>query len=265
MDQNFSYNYQQIPMPQNHNPYSDSTGSMMVSPNERPNVDKFMYEFNKNNREEFNDYWFQRNDDDLIEGMKRVILSCQRDKYFVLKVLNFETIKDYNEINRTLYEYYSSKTKNGKRIDNNYEYINLRDSDIMLLKVTYYVKLNIPENKIRVDSKTGELEKSEGTVDVLIALPRYVDKYYFRILGNYYNPIFQIVDGSTYNNSTSNSKTQTITLKTQFMPIKVYKEYYDLVDICDKQAHKCVLFASYVSTKNKLNCISFLSKYIACK
>lgn len=257
MDQNFSYNYQQIPMPQNHNPYSDSTGSMMVSPSERPNVDKFMYEFNKNNREEFNDYWFQRNDDDLIEGMKRVILSCQRDKYFVLKVLNFETIKDYNEINRTLYEYYSSKTKNGKRIDNNYEYINLRDSDIMLLKVTYYVKLNIPENKIRVDSKTGELEKSEGTVDVLIALPRYVDKYYFRILGNYYNPIFQIVDGSTYNNSTSNSKTQTITLKTQFMPIKVYKEYYDLVDICDKQAHKCVLFASYVFTK-KTDTIKFI-------
>ena len=257
MDQNFSYNYQQIPMPQNHNPYSDSTGSMMVSPNERPNVDKFMYEFNKNNREEFNDYWFQRNDDDLIEGMKHVILSCQRDKYFVLKVLNFETIKDYNEINRTLYEYYSSKTKNGKRIDNNYEYINLRDSDIMLLKVTYYVKLNVPENKIRVDSKTGELERSEGTVDVLIALPRYVDKYYFRILGNYYNPIFQIVDGSTYNNSTSNSKTQTITLKTQFMPIKVYKEYYELVDICDKEAHRCVLFASYVFTK-KTDTIKFI-------
>ncbi len=257
MDQNFSYNYQQIPMPQNQNPYSDSTGNMMVAPNEKPSVDKFMYEFNKNNREEFNDYWFQRNDDDLIEGMKQVILSCQRDKYFVLKVLNFETIKDYNEINRTLYEYYSSKTKNGKRIDNNYEYINLRDSDIMLLKVTYYIKLNIPENKIRIDSKTGELERSEGTVDVLIALPRYVDKYYFRILGNYYNPIFQIVDGSTYNNSTSNSKTQTITLKTQFMPIKVYKEYYDLVDICDKQSHRCVLFASYVFTK-KTDTIKFI-------
>lgn len=257
MDQNFSYNYQQIPMPQNHNPYSDSTGSMMVAPTERPSVDKFMYEFNKNNREQFNDYWFQRNDDDLIEGMKHVILSCQRDKYFILKVLNFETIKDYNEINRTLYEYYSSKTKNGKRIDNNYEYINLRDSDIMLLKVTYYIKLNVPENKIRIDSKTGELERSEGTVDVLIALPRYVDKYYFRILGNYYNPIFQIVDGSTYNNSTSNSKTQTITLKTQFMPIKVYKEYYDLVDICDKQAHRCVLFASYVFTK-KTDTIKFI-------
>ena len=257
MNQNFSYNYEQIPTPENRNPYSGNIGKMMVSPNNKPSVDEFMYKFNKDNREQFNDYWFQRNDEDLIEGMKQVILSCQRDKYFVLKVLNFETIKDYNEINRTLYEYYSSKTKNGKKIDNNYEYINLRDSDIMLLKVIYYVKLNVPDNKIRVDNKTGELEKSEGIVNVLIALPRYVDKYYFRILGNYYNPIFQIVDGSTYNNSTSNSKTQSITLKTQFMPIKVYKEYYDLVDMCDKESHRCVLFASYVFTK-KTDTIKFI-------
>ena len=257
MNQNFSYNYEQIPTPENINPYSGNIGKMMVSPNNKPSVDEFMYKFNKDNREQFNDYWFQRNDEDLIEGMKQVILSCQRDKYFVLKVLNFETIKDYNEINRTLYEYYSSKTKNGKKIDNNYEYINLRDSDIMLLKIIYYVKLNVPDNKIRVDNKTGELEKSEGIVNVLIALPRYVDKYYFRILGNYYNPIFQIVDGSTYNNSTSNSKTQSITLKTQFMPIKVYKEYYDLVDMCDKESHRCVLFASYVFTK-KTDTIKFI-------
>lgn len=252
------YNYQQIPTPQDVDPYSGNIGSMMALPSKKPNIDQFMREYNDKNRENFNDYWFQRNDDDLIEGMKQVILSCQRDKYFVLKVLNFETIKDYNEINRVLYEYYSSKTKNGKRIDNNYEYINLRDSDIMLLKVTYYIKLNVPENKIRVDPKTGELEKSEGVITTLIALPRYVDKYYFRILGNYYNPIFQIVDGSTYNNSTSNSKTQTITLKTQFMPIKVYKEYYDdLVDLADKQSHRCVLFASYVFTK-KTDTIKFI-------
>ena len=257
----FSFDYQQIPVPENRDPYSGSIGSMMVSPSDKPSIDKFMYQFNKENRTPFNDYWFQRNDEDLIEGMKQVILSCQRDKYFVLKVLNFETIKDYNEINRALYEYYSAKTKNGKKIDNNYEYINLRDSDIMLLKVIYYVKLNVPENKIRIDSKTGELEKSEGIVNVLIALPRYVDKYYFRILGNYYNPIFQIVDGSTYNNSTSNSKTQSITLKTQFMPIKVYKEYYDLVDICDKESHRCVLFASYVFTKKTDTMKFILGRY----
>ena len=50
----------------------------------------------------------------------------------------------------------------------------------MLLKVKYYIKLNIPDNKIRVDTKTGEVDRTEGEVEVLIALPRYVNKYYFK-------------------------------------------------------------------------------------
>jgi hypothetical protein len=227
------------------------------SPTEVPNIDKFMREFNDKNRENFNDYWFQRNDDDLIEGMKKIILSCQRDKYFVLKVLDFEVIKNYRDINKTLDDYYAGKSKNNKRSDMGPDMINLRDSDIMLLKVNYYIKLNIPENKIRLDTKSGKPEQTEGVITVLVELPRYVDKYYFRILGNYYSPTSQIVDGSTYNNSTSNSKSLTITLKTQFMPIKVYKEYYELVDIVDKSAKRCVLFASYVFTK-KTDAIKFI-------
>ena len=250
--------YGQIPMPQNVDPYHQyGMDMMMAAPNERPDINKFMHDFNDRNREHFNHYWFERNDDDLIEGMKQVILSCERDKYFVLKVIGFEVIKDYEEINKTLYDYYNSKTKNGKKVSNDFEYINLRDSDIMLLKVRYYIKLHVPDNKIRVDPKTGEMERTEGEVEVLIALPRYVNKYYFRIMGNYYNPIFQIVDGSTYNNSTSNSKTQSVTLKTQFMPIKVYKEYYELIDIVEKAPKRCVLFTSYVFAK-KTDAIKFI-------
>lgn len=250
--------YGQLSMPREVNPYhQQGMDSMMVAPTEKPNIYKFMHDFNDRNREHFNHYWFERNDDDLIEGMKQVILSCERDKYFVLKVIGFEVIKDYEEINKILYDYYDSRTKNGKKVDNDFEYINLRDSDIMLLKVRYYIKLNVPDNKIRVDPKTGEMERTEGEVEVLIALPRYVNKYYFRIMGNYYNPIFQIVDGSTYNNSTSNSKTMSVTLKTQFMPIKVYKEYYDLLDIVDKTPKKCVLFTSYVFAK-KTDAIKFI-------
>ena len=250
--------YGQIPMPQNVDPYHQyGMDMMMMAPTERPDINKFMHDFNDRNREHFNHYWFERNDDDLIEGMKQVILSCERDKYFVLKVIGFEVIKDYEEINKTLYDYYNSKTKNGKKVSNDFEYINLRDSDIMLLKVRYYIKLNVPDNKIRVDPKTGEMERTEGEVEVLIALPRYVNKYYFRIMGNYYNPIFQIVDGSTYNNSTSNSKTQSVTLKTQFMPIKVYKEYYELMDIVEKAPKRCVLFTSYVFAK-KTDAIKFI-------
>ena len=178
VDPNNPYQYIQVPMPQNIDPYQNMNG-MMVAPQNKPDISQFMHDFNDNHREKFNDYWFERNDDDLIEGMKQVILSCERDKYFILKVLDFEVIKDYEEINRILYNYYSTKTKNGKKVENDYEYINLRDSDIMLLRVKYFIKLNVPENKIRIDPKTGEVERSEGEVEVLIALPRYVNKYYF--------------------------------------------------------------------------------------
>lgn len=246
---------------QNYQNYSQAMQQTQYASNinniNKPNVDKFMKEFNDKNREHFNKYWFQRNDDDIIEGMKKIILSCQRDKYFVLKVLDFEVIKNYKEINRTLTDYYSGKSKNSKKTDIGPNMINLKDSDIMILKVKYYIKLNIPENKIRIDTKTNKPEQTEGIVEVLIELPRYVDMYYFRILGNYYIPTQQIVDGSTYNNNTSNSKALTITLKTQFMPIKVYKEYYDIVDIVDKSAKRCVLFASYVFTK-KTDAVKFI-------
>ena len=254
----YNIQYGNLQTPQNINPYmSNGMDAMMHAPEQKPDIDQFLYKFNDQHRENFNVFWFTRNDDDIIEGMKQVILSCERDKYFIIKVIGFEVIKDYEEIQKILYNYYSMKTKNGKKVSNEYDYITLRDSDIMLLKVRYYIKLNIPESKIRIDPKTGELEKSEGELEVLIILPIYVNKYYFRILGNYYNPIFQIVDGSTYNNSISNSKVQSITLKTQFMPIKVYKESYDIMDIVDGTVHRCVLFTSYIFNK-KTDSIKFI-------
>lgn len=226
----------------------------------KPNISQFMYNFADKNRIKFNQHWFERNDDDLIKGMEQVILSCERNKYFILKVLNFEVVKNYEEIQRILKEYYDKKTKNGKRIDNDYDNINLKDSDIMLLLVTYYIKLNLPEDKIPINKKTGLKERSEGTVQSIIALPIYVNKYYYRLYGNYYSPMFQIVDGSTYNNSTSNAKTQSITLKTQFMPIKVYKEYQVLKDLTIGNV-QAVLYTSYVFTKKTDTMKFILGRY----
>ena len=82
-------------------------------------IRKFMNDFNNTNRQPFNLEWFKRNDDDIINGMKQIILSYERDKYFVIKVLEFEVIKDYHLIKQTLLEYYNSKTKNGKRNHSN--------------------------------------------------------------------------------------------------------------------------------------------------
>ena len=224
----------------------------------KQDIKKFMHDFNDKSREHFNHYWFERNDNDIIEGMKQIILSCERDKYFILKVLGFDVITDYEEINRIMYNYYNRKTKKDKREDNEYDFIILKDSDVMLLRIRYYIKLNIPEDQIRINPRTKQPETTEGEVEVYIMLPRYVDKYYFRILGNYYSPIFQIVDSSTYNNTTSSSKkVQSVTLKTNFMPIKIYKESEELIDVVDQSVKKCTLFTSYIFSK-KTDAMKFI-------
>lgn len=227
----------------------------------KPHIKEFLRDFNKETRQEFNKFWFNRSDDSIIEGIEKVILSCQRDKYFTLRVLSFRVVKDYEEIQRLLQAKYAGKTKNGKKLDNPYDYINLRDSDICLLIVRYYIKINRPADQIRIDPKTKQPEKLEGEEEVLIAIPRYVNKYYFKIQGNYYAPMFQIVDGSTYNNCTSNSKAQTVTLKTRFMPIKMYREYYELTDITTEQPVKCCLYTTYIFSKKTDCCKYLLGRY----
>lgn len=223
----------------------------------RPNILQFMREFNDRNRQPFNPYWFERNDKDIIDGIEKVILSCQRDKYFTLRVVSFNVIEDYEEIQRLLHRRYANRKKNGKKIENPYDYINMRDSDIMLLVVHYYIKINRPEDQIRMDPKTKEPEKLEGEEEVLICLPRYVNKYYFRIQGNYYAPMFQIVDGSTYNNCTSTSKAQVVKLKTRFMPVTMYREYPELIDVVTGESFKCCYYTTYIFRK-KVDAMKYL-------
>lgn len=255
--QNFPYynmgnNNIMTPEPQ----YYDTTNMQYVKmANDRPHIDKFMRDFNDQTRPKFNKELFRRDNNDIIEGIKKVILSCKRDKYFILDVLDFEVITDYDKVQNTLRNYYSRKTKD--KGQNQYDFIEIKDSDIMLLKVTYYIKLNVPKDKIMINSRTKLPEQTEGKVQSLIILPIYVDKYYFRIGGNYYCPMYQIVDGSTYNNATSNnSKIQSVTLKTQFMPIKLYKEYHD-VEALGEGPLKCALYTTYIF-KKKTEAIKFI-------
>lgn len=223
----------------------------------KPDIMKFMRDFNDRNRQQFNDHWFERNDEDIVDGVEKVILSCQRDKYFTLRVISFRVVMDYEEIQRLLHIKYADRKKNGKKIDNPYDYINMRDSDIMLLIVRYYIKINRPEDQIRIDPKTKEQEKLEGEEEVYVCLPRYVNKYYFRIQGNYYAPMFQIVDGSTYNNCTSSSKAQVVKLKTRFMPITMYREFPELIDVVTEETIKCCFYTSYIFRK-KVDVIKYI-------
>jgi hypothetical protein len=54
-----------------------------------------------------------RSDEDIIEELKKIILSCQRDKFFTIKVLDFRVVDDYKEINDVLYNYEEAQNNKG--------------------------------------------------------------------------------------------------------------------------------------------------------
>lgn len=232
---------------------------------------EFIHKYNKENRPRFNSDLFLRTDDQLINAIRDVIYSCERDSTFTIRVLNFEVIDDYDDINHILWEYEdsvinknkkesdnktnttSSQTKkttstNPKK-DNQFAYINLKDSDLKLIKVTYFIQIN---------------EKKDGlvndTLEVYIAIPRIVDDFYFRINGNMYSALYQIVDASTYNNTEAkNTKKQSITFKTIFTPLRLYKNNITIKNI-DGESIPCTYFICNIFKKSVL-----VMKYIIAK
>ena len=187
------------------------------------NQAKFAYMFNDKYREKFNPYFFERNEKLIVEKIMNVIFSSQRDKTYTIKVKHWEIVEDYATIYKYLKEYEDSSPNKKRRKDNKYEFINMKDSDISLLIVDYYLNIN------------GE----EDTVRVPIMIPKIVNRYYMRINGNLYSTIYQLVDASTYNNRTSNNtkKNQVVTFKSIFMPIIISARKVNLTDINKKTVH----------------------------
>lgn len=187
-------------------------------------------------RPKFNKIYFTRDEDEIINELMNVIYSCERNnQYFTIKVDSYRVVDDYDEINNILYKYYEDMTKNkskSKKKDNPYEYINLNESCIRLLIVRYYLK----------DRST------EDFLEVIIAVPRIVDKYYFKINGIMRSTLFQIVDGSTYNNGTSNAKIPSITLKIIFMAVRVTR-YYNILTTTDGEDLKLTYYHSRIFNK----------------
>lgn len=221
------------------------------------NQAQFMRQFNETHREEFNEQLFQRDNEEIVEAIRAVVESCQRDKYYTLKLLSFEAIYDYEEIYNTLRNYEEKSKRKNDKTANMYDFINIRDTDMMLVKIEWLVRHNGIERQ-EDNGVTTEVVNPEQVLEVLIALPRFTRNYYFRLSGNYYTTIFQIVDGSTYNNSTaSQSKVDTVTMKTMFMPIRIFRSFNNLVDVNTKTQIKAIEYQSIIFN-NVVNVIYYI-------
>lgn len=200
------------------------------------------------NREKFNPIYFERNEDEIVEQLMNVIYSCEREnQYFTIKVHSYRVVDNYDEINQILYDYYEDLTKNkskSKKRDNQYAFINLNESCIRLLIVRYYLKDR----------------NAEDYLDVIIAIPRIIDKYYFKINGIMRSTLFQIVDGSTYNNGTSNAKVPSITLKIIFMAVRVTR-YYNIIQNTDGEDMKLTYYHSRIFNKGIAAAKYIFAKY----
>lgn len=216
----------------------------------------FIKKYVDENREQFNEDLFVRDEDQIIRELEKIILSCQRDKNFIIRVMSFEVVEDYNRINEILQQYEEIANRNRPKRINQFDYINLRESDIKLLIVKYYIK-----GKPDKPNANGGKGKEEEYLDVLIAIPRVVNKYYFRISGTLYSTMYQIVDGSTYNNLTSNNRKRTsITLKSYMPPIKVYQYMVNPIEDNTKEPMPCNLYQTIIFKKRFPGILYILAK-----
>lgn len=217
----------------------------------------FMRKFNETHREQFQPELFKRDNEDIVRSIEQVVRSCERDKYFTLKLLSFDVIWDYEEIFNTLREHEQKRKKKNDKSENMYDFINIKDTDMMLVKIEWLVRHNGLERQ-EIDGRTIEVMNPEEVMEVLIALPRFTKGYYFKLSGNYYTTTFQIVDGSTYNNSTaSQSKVDSITLKTMFTPVRIFRGFRDMVDIRTKETISVIEYQSIIF-KTVVNAMYYL-------
>lgn len=206
---------------------------------------QFIKDFNDETRPHFNEQLFERSDEDSVRELEKVIRSCERhNKFYMIEVYDFYVITDYVEIYKRLREHELSriKTNNTKAratIEEKYDSIQLNDSEIFLVVVVYHTRVNT------IDEKTGKYP--EEYFEVLIEVPKIVDKYYIKLYGNYYLSIYQIVDGSTYNNSASTSKHPNVTLKTMFLATRIYR--YQAALKCTKDCTVDSVNVTYYETR----------------
>lgn len=219
--------------------------------------DEFIANYSEENGIKFNNKLFNRDEDEIIYYLKKIILACERSRVFLIKVIGFRVIEDIEEMKKAYIEYEREKfeqknrgSKVKKIFDaSKFNFVDLRESIVKLLIVRYYVSIN---------------NESEYFT-VLIKIPRIIDKYYFKIYGKIYCAINQIIDASTYNNSNRNpnaktKKKQNISFRTIFMKTQMYRGYHKM-STTKKEHMRLTYFTSNIFTKSVLTFKYIFAKF----
>ena len=227
--------------------------------------EEFIRKYNESHREEFNPKFFERDNQEIIDAVKKIVLSCERNRYFTLKVMEMNEIYDYEEIYNTLRNHEEKRRKKNSP-ENPYDFINIKDSDIMLLEVKYFIQHNGVEKQETEDKTLKDFYNPWTILQVLIALPRFSRKYFFRLNGNYYTSTFQVVDGSTYNNTnvgnnSGTKKADGVTFKTMFMSVRIFRITRDLVDVNTKTVVRHTVYTSTIFNTHITTMFYLLANY----
>ena len=203
----------------------------------KPKIDKFNYrkflaDYIDKTTEPFNPEIIEKKDEDIIYHLRNVIYSIEREKpgAYSIKVQAFNVIDDYRQIQNLLHRLEAPDKRRDNRVSINvYDYIQMKDSAIRLVEVEYLLTCG---------------ETKEVFVNY-IAVPRLVVKYYFKISGNYYSSMYQIVE-STYNNA-GNNKQEMVSIRPPMqMKISINKKINFILDI-HKNKVKCTAYNSSIS------------------
>lgn len=200
-----------------------------------------------NSIEPYSERLFERSDAKTVMFLQQVINSCQRDKFFTIRVESYRVIDSVEEINRTLRNIEEGINK--RVVINRYDYINLKSTEIFMLEVNYYLEIN------------GQSERYSVYIDV----PRIVDKYYIKVDGVVYSAMFQIVDASTYNNSGAQGqakKNPVVQFKSIFRPYINYRTKAAVTTTNDGEIPILYFESAILNDKQKIMTpLYFFAKY----
>jgi hypothetical protein len=216
--------------------------------------------YSESHRKQFNDNLFVRSEYDIIEDIKKIIMSVasptninENAEQVFIGVNYFRVIDDYREVSKIVYDLESDANRRNKRIEYNiHDYINLKDSDIILLEVNYHLEVN----------------GSPMNASVYIDIPKVINKYYFRISGTIYSTLYQIADASTYNNSQSKKKVRCVSFRQEFQKHVVYEKKSKINQVVynddgslDFITVQCINYTTDLFGNNIPLCKYFLANY----